>query len=205
MDRASKFTEIFQKVVASTPYLDANTERPLDSVGANAMSEIASSASETLLTKLARTVGLVFFFRSDCAICATQVAILAEAQHAYGFTVLYVSLDGRPMPGTQLPAWAPNAGQAERFGVTSAPALGVMHPPEQVALLAKSILSLPSIGERLLLQARATGWISEDEYAQTRPLRSQQLLEASSGLDEAMVADAARFLAFIHAQKGAQP
>jgi conjugal transfer pilus assembly protein TraF len=210
MDRASRFTDMFQRVVASTPYLDANTERPLDSVAANATNEIAASATDALLRTLAGSVGLVFFFRSDCAICATQVEILQAATHLYGFTVLYVSLDGKPMtdmamPAWQMPAWTANAGQAERMGITSAPALAVMRPPSQFGLLAKTVLSLPTLSERVLLQARAAGWISEDDYAATRPVKDHPLQVAADAVSDATVADAEKFLAFIHGLKEAQP
>jgi conjugal transfer pilus assembly protein TraF len=205
MDRATAFTDAFQRVVASSPYLDANTQRPIDSVGANAANEIASAATDALLRKLSANVGLVFFFQSDCALCAAQFEVLEGAQRLYGFTILYVSLDGKPMPDMPIPAWAPNVGQAQRIGVTAAPALALLRPPDQFAVLAKSVLSLPTLAERVLLQSRGAGWISDAEYEHTRPLNDRTLLESTTGLTDEMVADPEKFLAFIHAQKGAQP
>jgi conjugal transfer pilus assembly protein TraF len=208
MDRASRFTDMFQRVVVSSPYLDANTQRPLDSVAANALNDIANAASEALLRQVAQTSGLVFFFRSDCALCAMQFDVLEMAQRLYGFTVLYVSLDGRPMPDMPRVSWAPNVGQAERMGVTAAPSLALLHPPDRFVLLSQSVLSLPSMMERVLLQARGAGLITEAQYAATKPVREVSLLGdagALSGLSDDVIDDPDRFLAVIHSLQGAHP
>ncbi|CAH2605788.1 IncF plasmid conjugative transfer pilus assembly protein TraF (plasmid) [Rhodovastum atsumiense] len=199
MDKSTAFRRTFQEVVATTPALDANTERPLDSVGANTANEVASTATQMLLRSLAQTVGLVYFFRSDCPLCGTQVESLEAAQRLYGFTVLYVSLDGSPMPRVALRAWAPDAGQAQRMGVKDAPALVLMRPPGEFLVLSESVLSLPAIAERTLLRARLAGWISEDDYRATRPVRERSFLSLANGITPDLLEDPEKFSGYIAA------
>ena len=205
MDKASAFTTAFQEVVATTPYLDANNERPLDSAAANATTEIADRARDSLLRALARTVGLGFFFRSDCAICAQEVAVLDAARRLYGLTVLAVSLDGKPLRDVTLASWVPDVGQARRMGVVDGPALVLMRPPSEFLGLSQSVLSLAELGERTLLRAQAAGWISQAEYAATRPVKEQSMIALSREITPAMLEDPEALSKFIHARLEGAP
>jgi len=202
MDKSSAFTEAFQQVVATNPILDANSERPLDSIGANVANEMASTASTAVLRALAETVGLVYFFRSDCALCVPEFAVLEAAQRVYGFNVLYVSLDGRPIPNVRLPSWVADAGQAERMGVGAAPSLVLMRPPGEFLLISDSVMGLPTIAERVLLRARMAGWITEEAYQASRPVRNRSLLPLAAGITPEMLSDPAKLAAFVDTQVG---
>ena len=198
MDKASAFTATFQEVVASTPYLDANNERPLDSAGANAATEISEAATEAVLRRLATEVGVAFFFRSDCALCAQEVGVLDAARRLYGFTVLAVSLDGKPLPQNLLTSWVPDAGQAAWMGVRDAPALVLMRPPSEFLGLSENVLSLAELAERILLRARAAGWISEAEFQATQPVKNRSLLALAAEITPEMLENPEQLSRFLH-------
>ena len=205
MDKASTFTDAFRQVVATTPYLDANNERPIDSAGANATNEIAEAATTDLVKKLAEKVGLVFFFSSGCAICEQQVDVLEAAQRIYGFSVLAVSLDGKPLPGGRPKAWVVDAGQAHRMGVRAAPAIVLMRPPGEFAGVSESVLSLTTLVERVLLRARVAGWVSDADYQATQPVQKRSLLGLSQEITAEMLEDPVSLSQFLHQRLGGAP
>lgn len=205
LDKTSRFTEAFQEVVAANPELDSNTERPLATFAANRVDQMAARAEEAMLRHLAGEVGILFVFRSDCAFCEQQAPVLEMIQRAHGFNVLAVSLDGRAMPGGHFPNFVRDAGQAAVLGVQRTPALFLLRPPGEVVPVSQGVLALPALRERILLQARSVGWISEEAWRATRPVASRSLAHLSRVLDPATLSDPAALVAAIRQHLGDAP
>jgi conjugal transfer pilus assembly protein TraF len=198
MDKAAAYQEMASSVVLNEPLLDANTERPLDTMAANAANDVAGAATEALLKKLGETTGLAFFFSSDCEICASQVHVLDSFARQYGTAVIMVSLDGKPLPGIPLERWVPDAGQAKAMGVDAAPALVLMHPADRgMRLLGRSVFSIASLGQRLLALSHEAGWIGAAEFEATKPVHEHPLLEASRAALPALIDDPSQVAAFL--------
>ena len=123
----------------------------------------------------------------------------------YGLTVLAVSLDGKPLRDVTLASWVPDVGQARRMGVVDGPALVLMRPPSEFLGLSQSVLSLAELGERTLLRAQAAGWISQAEYAATRPVKEQSMIALSREITPAMLEDPEALSKFIHARLEGSP
>jgi conjugal transfer pilus assembly protein TraF len=182
MDKASRFAAATQRAVQFDPFLDEITQRPTANFAANLVNEQTARQRAALLAQIAQEAGVLFFFRSDCPYCEAQAPLLATLHQRHGFAVLPVSIDGAPLPGDQFPNFQRDAGQAQALGVVSTPALFLARPPDGVALIAQGLLSLSQLEERLLTAALEAGWISEAEYAKSRPVVADLRLDPR-GLD----------------------
>lgn len=182
MDKASRFAAATQRAVQFDPFLDEITQRPTANFAANLVNEQTAKQRAALLAQIAQGAGVLFFFRSDCPYCEAQAPLLATLRERHGFAVLPVSVDGAPLPGGHFPTFQRDAGQAQALGVVSTPALFLARPPDGVALIAQGLLSLSQLEERLLTAALEAGWISEAEYAKSRPVVADLRLDPR-GLD----------------------
>lgn len=169
LDKASRFTDAYQRVVQSDPYLDETTRHPVGNY-ANLLNRIAGQQRAAVLKDLAGEAGIWFFYRADCPYCAAQAPVLHLLSEQVGFRVQAIALDGRALPGGRFPEFRPDSGQAARLGVVSTPALFLVRPPEGIVPIAQGLLSLSDLEQRLLLAAREAGWIDEAAYARTKPL-----------------------------------
>lgn len=169
LDKASRFTDVYQRVVQSDPYLDETTRRPVGNYS-NLLNRIAGQQRAAVLADLADEAGIWFFYRSDCPYCAAQAPVLHLLSEQTGFRVQAIALDGRALPNGRFPQFGRDTGQAARLGIISTPALFLVRPPAGIVPIAQGLLSLSDLEQRLLLAAREAGWIDEAAYARTKPV-----------------------------------
>nr|WP_157174593.1 conjugal transfer protein TraF [Thiocystis violascens] len=169
LDKASRFTEVYQRVVQSDPYLDETTRRPVGNY-ANLLNRVAGQQRAAALKALAGEAGIWFFYRSDCPYCAAQAPVLGLLGQQTGFRVQAIALDGRPLQNGPFADYRRDLGQAARLGVVSTPALFLVRPPDGIVPIAQGLLSLSDLEQRLLTAAHQAGWIDEAAYARTRPI-----------------------------------
>jgi conjugal transfer pilus assembly protein TraF len=129
------------------------------------------------LERIAKTAGVLFFFRSDCPYCEAQAPLLKLLEARYGFSVLPVSIDGAPLPGGAFLNFRQDRGQAQALNVVSTPALFLARPPNNMVPLSQGLLSLAQLQERIVVAAVEAGWISEHEYTRTRPVTADLMLD----------------------------
>ncbi|MDH3770590.1 MAG: conjugal transfer protein TraF, partial [Nitrospirota bacterium] len=190
------------RAVVADPWLDANTERPLATFAAQAVSAKAGAARRRLLQDLADRAGVLFFYRQGCAACAQQAGVLDVAARAYGLEILPVALDGS-QPPAPFTGFRSDAGQGQRLGVVNTPAVFLVRPPDVVLPLAQGALDLDTLGERILAQAHAAGWVSDADYAATRPfLRPFALPPSFEDIPHDAIGDPARLVAYLRAKLG---
>ena len=182
MDKAHRFTDVAHEVVISDPRLDENVRRPISSFAVQAANREASKTSQDSLTLVAKSTGILFFFRSDCTYCHLQAPLLKVLEDRYGFKVYPVSLDGLPMPGWLYSDFHHDQGQAAQLGVQATPSLFLLNPPGKVLPLSQGILSLDDLTNRILTVAHTEGLITDADYDTTRgqntvsPLSTSNLL-----------------------------
>ncbi|NEX19883.1 conjugal transfer protein TraF [Thiorhodococcus mannitoliphagus] len=169
LDKASRFTDAYQRVVQSDPFLDETTRRPVGNYS-NLLNRIAGQQRQAVLEDLASAAGIWFFYRSDCPYCAAQAPVLHLLSEQTGFRVQAIALDSRALPNGRFPQFRRDTGQAARLGIISTPALFLVRPPAGIVPIAQGLLSLSDLEQRLLLAAREAGWIDEAAYARTKPL-----------------------------------
>ena len=168
MDKAHRFTDVAHEVVMSDPRLDENVRRPISSFAVQAANREATRTSQDSLSLIAKSTGILFFFRSDCTYCHLQAPLLKVLEDRYGFKVYPVSLDGLPMPGGLFPDFHTDQGQAAQLGVQATPALFLLNPPGKILPLAQGVLSLDDLTNRILTVAHTEGLITDTHYDATR-------------------------------------
>lgn len=87
-----------------------------------------------------------------------------------GFDVLAISMDGGEPSTFKFPHVRQNAGQAEYLGVTAVPAIFLVTPDGTFEQLGQGVVALPELQQRILIASKRRGWITEEEFAEQRPL-----------------------------------
>ncbi|NBS15772.1 MAG: conjugal transfer protein TraF [Gammaproteobacteria bacterium] len=180
MDKAHRFTDVAHEVVISDPRLDENVRRPISSFAVQAANREATKTSQDSLSLIAKSTGILFFFRSDCTYCHLQSPLLKVLEDRYGFKIYPVSLDGLPMPGGLYPDFHHDQGQAAQLGVQATPALFLLNPPGKILPLAQGVLSLDDLTNRILTVAHSEGLITDADYDTTRGQNTVPSLITSS-------------------------
>jgi conjugal transfer pilus assembly protein TraF len=192
LDKSSRFADAAELAAISDPYLDENTRRPIATFGAQLRTRASAEAMEATLAGLADSVGLYFFFRSDCPYCHEQAPILKALEALYGFRVLAVSLDQRPLPGDPYPDYIPDRGQSQLLQVVATPALYLVKPESsEIVPVAQGLLSLSEFKDRIVKLAHEAGWIGDREFERTRPADTVLLAandRADAPTDEVLMA-----------------
>lgn len=193
LDKASRFTDVYQRVVQSDPYLDETTRRPVGNYS-NLLNRIAGQQRAAVLADLADEAGIWFFYRADCPYCAAQAPVLGLLSQQAGLRVQAIAVDGRPLPSGIFPDYRSDAGQAARLGVVSTPALFLVRPPDGIVPIAQGLVSLSDLEQRLLRAAREAGWIDEAAYARTRAVVADLSLDWGREVPLSIPANADAFL-----------
>ena len=170
IDRSSKFADVAKTVTLGNPLLDETFRRPLASFATMTVDKHAGVEREALLKKVAKKAGLFFFFKSDCSYCEAQAPLLGYLIKELDFEVLAISMDGKQPQTYTFPHLRKDVGQAASLGLTSVPALYLVTPEGVFEQLGQGVVSLPELKQRILIAAMRRGWISEEEFNETKPL-----------------------------------
>ncbi|WP_282189155.1 conjugal transfer protein TraF [Azospirillum sp. SYSU D00513] len=189
VDKAQAFTDMQQRVVMGDPMLDEVGRRPTATYGANLQNQVAGAATDEQLKAIAQTAGIFFFYRSDCQYCDRQAPVLEAMARNYGFEVVAISLDGKPLPGGHFPDWRPDTGQASKLKVERTPTMFLVKAPDGFVALANGVLSMEDLRRRILLGAVTAGWIDEKSFDRTRPVDVVQQLPAKLDPEAAGITD----------------
>lgn len=125
-EMAQKFSEAWMQVVYTHPHLDGTRQRPLSHVGRQIVVKQDEEDRKQTLKKLAQTHGLFFFFDGQCPYCQAFASVVKTFAETYGFKVLPISLDGRPLP--EFPNPQKDNGIARKFGLQHVPVLLAVEP-----------------------------------------------------------------------------
>ena len=181
MDKSSTFAKVSERVVQTDPYLDEITQRPTATFGANLANRQSGESRDVVLTQIAGFAAVWFFFRSDCPYCEAQAPILKMLSEGFGFKILPVSIDGKPLPAGHFPDYRPDAGHAAELNVVSTPALFLVKSDgPEFAPIAQGLLSLTQLEDRITLAAVTQGWISEEALNRTKPLVTAAVTDSAA-------------------------
>lgn len=115
LDRASIFSDVWQRVIWQNPDLDYTLIRPVNNLSKQDWIDDRNKSTEQTLYKLNKDYGIFFFFRSDCIYCHKYSPILKNFAQKYGFYVAPISMDGGLI--NEWPDAKIDNGQAHNMGI----------------------------------------------------------------------------------------
>ncbi len=124
LQRAATFSDVFRRVVWSTPELDYTLTRPTGALSKQLWSDERRSAQESALANLGDRYGLIYLGDAGCAGCRVFGPLLRAFALRHGLDVLAVSLTGEDLEGW--PEAVPDNGRAAELGLQGAPVPAVV-------------------------------------------------------------------------------
>ncbi len=115
LDRASTFSDTWQRALWQKPELDYTLQRPVSSVGKRAWLDNRRADRDGVLANLSQRYGLFYFYAQSCGACDIFSPILRSVADSHHITVMAVSMDGGP--SREFPGYVVDAGQRARMGV----------------------------------------------------------------------------------------
>ena len=124
LQRAATFSDVFRRVVWSTPELDYTLTRPAGALSKQLWSDERRSAQENALATLGERYGLIYLGDAGCVGCRVFGPLLRAFAIRHGLDVLAVSLTGEALEGW--PEAVPDNGRAAELGLDGAPVPAVV-------------------------------------------------------------------------------
>lgn len=156
LDKAQRFTEAAEKVIATDPMLDENNRVPTASFAKKEFLNKEYESKQAALRYLAKNVGgLYVFFESNCNYCVVQINTIHKLQREYGFYVKYISVDGRGLPGMKPGDWVKDNGHAKMLSLQVYPTTVLAVPPNNYYIVSQGMMALSQLGDRLLTASDA--------------------------------------------------
>lgn len=117
LDRASTFSDVWQRAVWQNPDIDYTLQRPVSTLGKRAWIDNRREEQEATLRRLSQRYGIFYFYAQSCGACEIFGPILKALADKSGFNVVAVSMDGGP--NRTFPNYVVDVGQHARMGLTS--------------------------------------------------------------------------------------
>lgn len=122
LDRASTFSDTWQRALWQNPDIDYTLQRPVSTVAKRTWTDNRTATRDQVLSRLGQRYGMFYFFAQSCAACEVFSPILRSVADSHRINVMAVSTDGGP--SRQFPNYVVDSGQRQRMGVPLAtPAL----------------------------------------------------------------------------------
>ncbi|AVP99147.1 hypothetical protein C7S18_19110 [Ahniella affigens] len=185
MDRSSAYSDASARLTMLDPLLDEQSVSPITALAKATRHREQSARQQQVLGQVARDAGLWFFFRSDCPYCHAQTNALQTLSRLYGFSILPISLDHRPLPSGAFSEFVPDQGQAAKLNVSVTPSLFLVHRDGRVLPLASGLQTQDQLVDRILELGHTLGWIAAADYDALRALQNTALDDLAAGLGPA--------------------
>lgn len=158
---ASAFSEVARRVAWTHPYLDPTLNgRPANAKALQVFEEQEQQDRARIVSTLAGTHVLFFFFRGDCPYCHAFAPTLAAFEKRFGLRVVPVSLDGGALPDFRTPRQ--DNGIARTLKVSQVPAIFLAQPfTGQIAPIGVGVLSESQLLERIAVLSGANPEVSQ--------------------------------------------
>lgn len=152
LDRASLFSDVWQRAVWQNPEIDYTLQRPVSTLGKRAWIDNRRGEQEATLRRLSQRYGIFYFYAQSCGACEIFAPILKALSDKSGFNVVAVSMDGGP--NRVFPNYVVDVGQHARMGLTSkaTPALVLYDTAQRRPIpIGTGVLSADEITERIFV------------------------------------------------------
>lgn len=115
LDRASLFSDVWQRAIWQDPDLDYTLQRPVSTLGKRQWQDARSSERDTVMGNLSQRYGLFYFFAQSCGACEVMSPIVQGVASTWHITVRAISTDGGP--SRHFPNYTVETNQRTRMGL----------------------------------------------------------------------------------------
>ncbi|MEO6716415.1 MAG: conjugal transfer protein TraF [Novosphingobium sp.] len=115
LDRASLFSDVWQRAIWQDPSLDYTLQRPVGTLAKRAWQDARSSERDTVMATLSTRYGLFYFFASTCAACEVMSPIIRSVAQTWHIELRAISTDGGP--SRQFDRYTVETNQRARMGL----------------------------------------------------------------------------------------
>lgn len=167
VNTASNFSTAFSNVVMENPWLSEEKYRPTSAFGTAMYDKRSASNRSAVMRKIAKDVGIWFFFSSTCDACHVLAPVLRGMQDQIGIKVLAISNDGKGLP--DFPKYVRDRGQGAKYNITAFPTM-LLYKDNKLYPVAEGLVSAEQLTDRILYFAKENGWVSESEWNKAQPV-----------------------------------
>ena len=152
LDRASTFSDTWQRALWQNPDIDYTLQRPVNTVAKRTWLDNRKADRDQVLTNLSQRYGLFYFYPQSCGACEVFAPILHSVADSHRMAVMAVSMDGGP--SRDFPNYVVDSGQRARMGVSGneTPALVLFDTATKRTIpVGYGILSADEIMDRIFM------------------------------------------------------
>lgn len=96
LDRASLFSDVWQRAIWQDPNLDYTLQRPVSTLAKRQWQDSRTAERNGVMAGLSARYGLFYFFAQSCGACEVMAPIVRSVTSTWGITVRAISTDGGP-------------------------------------------------------------------------------------------------------------
>ncbi|UAB79654.1 conjugal transfer protein TraF [Erythrobacter sp. SCSIO 43205] len=96
LDRASLFSDVWQRAIWQDPDLDYTLQRPVGALAKKQWQDVRAAERDSVMARLSQRYGLFYFFSATCGPCEVMSPIVKGVAGRWGITVRAISTDGGP-------------------------------------------------------------------------------------------------------------
>ena len=115
LDRASLFSDVWQRAIWQDPELDYTLQRPVSTLAKRQWQDSRASERNGVMANLSARYGLFYFFAQSCGACEVMSPIVRSVTSNWGITVRAISTDGGP--SRHFPNYIVETNQRSRMGL----------------------------------------------------------------------------------------
>ena len=152
LDRASLFSDVWQRAIWQDPELDYTLERPVGALAKKQWQDARSADRDAAMARLSQRYGLFYFFAQTCGACEVMSPIVKAVADRWRLTVRAISTDGGP--SRHFPNYRAENGERPKMGLEPAitPALVLWDSRAGRAIpIGYGVLSADELQDRIYL------------------------------------------------------
>jgi conjugal transfer pilus assembly protein TraF len=115
LDRASLFSDVWQRAIWQDPELDYTLQRPVSTLGKRQWQDSRSAERNAAMAQLSERYGLFYFFAQSCGACEVMSPIVQSVASTWHIAVRAISTDGGP--SRHFPNYTVETNQRTRMGL----------------------------------------------------------------------------------------
>ncbi|MXO72094.1 conjugal transfer protein TraF [Alteraurantiacibacter buctensis] len=115
LDRASLFSDVWQRAIWQDPELDYTLQRPVSTLGKRQWQDSRTAERNAAMAQLSERYGLFYFFAQSCGACEVMSPIVQSVASTWHIAVRAISTDGGP--SRHFPNYTVETNQRSRMGL----------------------------------------------------------------------------------------